>query len=277
MNNLRLSWSGYNNFLFCPQSFFINYLNRIEIKEEFKSSALRNGTAFHELVLQGKRDLLDKLDPEDILKIEILAEKIGDFLVFKNTEQHWEKKLNQYVTLYGTIDCWLDDETFGDLKLTSNPQRYLNEFGATGQLQVYFTLVPDSVKYAYFLPIRFPESYVKKTEELGDFEARLNLDVEKRMNYYFPLWRKDDRSQQIFGYKYYRSEFENQMKIMKENILQVCRMIWSCHDKMFFPRNYKSCWQCSYEDICRINGENTRLDEIIYDNEKYIKKDEIKY
>ena len=118
---------------------------------------------------------------------------------------------------------------------------------------------------------------MKKTEKLGDFEARLNLDIEKRMNYYFPLWRKDDKSQQIFGYKYYKSEFENQMKIMKENILQVCRMIWSCYDKMFFPRNYTSCWQCSYGDICRINGENTGLDEIIYDNEKYIKKEEIKY
>ena len=56
------------------------------------------------------------------------------------------------------------------------------------------------------------ESYVKKTEELGDFEARLNLDVEKRMNYYFPLWRKNDQAQQIFGYKYYRDIFSSHFR-----------------------------------------------------------------
>ncbi len=275
---IKVSWSGYHSFLFCPMSYYINYINHIEPRELFKAMPLRRGIAFHQLVLESKRDQLDQLDPVDILKIEILAAQLQQFMTFQKTEQRYNLQLNQHVEMYGTVDCWLDNETFGDLKLTGQPNRYLNEFGTTGQLQFYFMMIPDlQVKYAYFLPIRWPETYMKRNEELGNYEIRLRSDVQKRLAYYFPLLRTEKNKIQSFGYKYYKSEFVDNIRTIREDILQVCRMIWSCTEKNQWIHNYKNCWQCNYDDICRVNTDRSGSGDLQINDEKYIIRKEIKY
>jgi CRISPR/Cas system-associated exonuclease Cas4 (RecB family) len=258
-----LSFSSVRTFETCPRKFYYTEILGLKKSEQYLSVALRAGSYLHGLVENKGRMMpwFSEFEWQEQVNVEMLYRAIVDLELIPTGLSHEVEFISELSDrVKGIIDLWCLDY-FGDLKLTSNPSNYLNNFIAYDQLAYYFLLSTPSA-YAYMLPIRMPALKEGKDEDKGRYCHRLYSDILKRPKFYLPEYDKS-RPEFKWGRKYYRQEFR--LNELSQKITWTREEIRRAIYAGYFIQRWSNCMNynspCDYMSIC----ESGAINDAVYE------------
>ncbi len=253
---VRLRRSHLNDFERCPRKFYYTTIKSIQVKPQFQSIALRQGSYLHSLVSGIPQPIYFSEEEERERKVvEVMYQVMvdNDLLPSVSHEVFMEKEIADGVWAEGTLDM-IGDGWFGEMKYTSKPDFYLHTFTAQSQLEFYFLL--SDLPKAVILPVRVPQlRFTEAKESVEKYLERVEVDIRKRMSFYFPHYKPENEVK--WGLWFYRREFD------LDDTMRRLRWWWKeikkCIRYDYWPQRKQNCiagFECSYLPLCETGVED---------------------
>lgn len=257
--NLTLSYSQKQSWERCPYKWYLENIRGIKKREEKQGPALKMGSELGRLVT-GKGKPQHFLKDQEFNKqlCALMANIIREYelLPTEGLEYEFKATVNDFT---GNIDILIPAiKTFYELKFTTDPTRYTSKSSAAVQLTGYFYLKQD-YDYGWMLPVQVTKLKDKKgSDDPTQKLKRVEEDVRKRMNFYFPNY-DPDREPPLpkWGTKFHRKEFD--MKEFERGIAWARGEIIRSCEAMYFPQRTANCdtpFQCDFLPIYNTGGVN---------------------
>jgi hypothetical protein len=243
----------------CPYKWYLENIRGIKKRREKQSPALKMGSELGRLVSGvGKPEVFTRDQEFNKQLCALMARIIKEYelLPTEDVEYEYSGDRNGFT---GKIDILVPKiKTFYELKFTTDPTRYTNKPSAATQLKGYFYLKPEYPE-CWMLPVQVSKLKDKKGQE-DPLEKmnRIEADVRKRMNFYFPNYNPDRKPPlPKWGTKFHNREFdlvefERGIQWAKMEIQRECRA-------MYFPQRTANCeapFNCDFLPIFNTGGVN---------------------
>lgn len=255
-SDFNIHQSQIKDFDRCPYKFYLSYIEGLETKPEYQSIAIRRGSYLHSLLSRQPEDIyFSEEEKLEQYSTEIIYKKMIDLELLPDIEDYEKEYINKGVK--GVIDFIFND-SFGEFKYTSQPEFYLNSFLAHYQLSFYFFI--SGFTYAYMLPIRVPQlKYDERKENKEEYLERLEQDILRRPNFYFPEYNKE-RTPPKWGRRFWINEFDLDELERKANWTK--KEIKDCLANNYFPQRFANCLfptPCDFMPICETGNINEEV------------------
>lgn len=262
-NEPTLSYSGVNSFMLCPRKYYLGYIKGIRVKEKFKSDASKISSYVDRVLTQG---VISGEEEGEIwfAKAQAIINAYGQIIksfpgnIQGQKEFRWQE--DGCPQIHGFID--FDGPVFFlELKCTTRPDYYTNEYWIHDQLGTYFLSNPK-YEYGIVLAIRVPKLERKgeyKDESIGDYKDRCFRVMCNTPVHYFKGYNK---KKGIFGVKFHRSEFD--LDGLRDRYKWISKQIQDCAKNDYWYQNRVSCmspFKCDFLDVCNSGG----ISEDIYE------------
>lgn len=252
----------------CPRRFYYVSERRITLKQQFLPLSQRMGSYLHSLISRIPQDIFFSEEEQvEKRKVEVIHAVMVELeMIPEGThEVKYQRELGKHV-VEGTLDI-VNNNWFGEIKLTSRPEFYLHSFTAHAQLEFYFFISPCTE--SSMLPVRIPQLQYRETKEDDEtYLSRLRLDILRRPSFYFPFYNPEKNPK--WGLKFYRHEFdlEDTEKRLKWNLKE----IEMCRKAEYWPQRKANClspYECSYLRLCETGVFNSTIYEEVQDEDGF--------
>ena len=260
--NIHLSYSQKNSWERCPYKWYLENVKGIKKRKEKQTPALKMGKELGRLVSGiGEPEIFAKEEEYNKQLSSLMYKIMEEYEMLPKKGIEFEVKVDRD-GFVGVLDMVMEERSLlAELKFTTDPSRYLTKSSAAHQLTGYFYLRPD-LRHAIMLPVQVSKLKDKKGQEDPlEKMARIEADVKRRINFYFPHY-DDEKEPPKWGLKFSAAEFDltefaEGIKWAKEEIIR------SLHAG-YFPQRVANCeapFQCDFLPIYNTGGVNWNIFE----------------
>jgi hypothetical protein len=252
----KLSYSQKQSWERCPYKWYLENIIGIKKREEKKSPAMKMGSELGRLVSgigEPERFLPSQEYNKQLCALMARIIKEYELLPLEGVEYEHDFVRDGF---RGKIDMLVPKiKSFYELKFTTDPTNYTDKASATTQITGYFYGKPDYPE-CWIIPVRVSALKDKKGADPMDKLGRIEEDVKKRMNFYFPKY-DPDREPPLpkWGTKFWIKEFDlvefgRGVNWAKQEIMRSC-------EAMYFPQRTANCsspFKCDFISVFETGG-----------------------
>lgn len=212
----------------CPRKWYYEQILGLQMRPPYTSVNMRMGAEIQRR-LAGVEKEPTFFSPDEKINVEIVnlyLEIIQEREMFPDGLR-WEVQYKRG-GFNGIIDVEFSPEVFGELKFSTSPDFYLHNEIAHEQLNGYFYLKTPPYRWGYMMPIRMPSLKDKADEDAEMKLRRIRLDINKRFNFYFPMFKANKTNAPKWGMpisvnEFDLEEFEKNLKWTKFEMKTACQ------------------------------------------------------